>query len=68
MECRGDRRCVKMYFTERVVLKTCFLPGRAAIVIHGEKSISDEVGIAPLSRNVFIGEPSAKYNGTALIR
>uniref|UniRef100_F7FXQ0 Adhesion G-protein coupled receptor V1 n=1 Tax=Monodelphis domestica TaxID=13616 RepID=F7FXQ0_MONDO len=41
--------------------------GRAAIVIQGEKSISGEIGIAPLSRNVFIGEPSAKYNGTALI-
>ncbi|XP_036619299.1 adhesion G-protein coupled receptor V1 [Trichosurus vulpecula] len=41
--------------------------GRAAIVIQGEKGGSGEVGIAPSSRNVFIGEPSAKYNGTALI-
>ncbi|XP_031794624.1 adhesion G-protein coupled receptor V1 [Sarcophilus harrisii] len=41
--------------------------GRAAIVIQGEKGTPGEVGIAPSSRNVFIGEPSAKHNGTALI-
>ncbi|XP_074063616.1 adhesion G-protein coupled receptor V1-like isoform X2 [Macrotis lagotis] len=41
--------------------------GRAAIVLQGEKGAAGEVGIAPSSRNIFIGEPSAKHNGTALI-
>ncbi|KAM8777301.1 adhesion G-protein coupled receptor V1 [Rhynchonycteris naso] len=41
--------------------------GSASIIIRGDKGPSGEVGIAPSSRNVFIGEPSAKYNGTAII-
>lgn len=42
--------------------------GSASIVIRGDKGASGEVGIAPSSRHVLIGEPSAKYNGTAVIR
>ncbi|XP_036868013.2 adhesion G-protein coupled receptor V1 [Manis javanica] len=41
--------------------------GSASIVIRGDKGASGEVGIAPSSRHVLIGEPSAKYNGTAII-
>ncbi|XP_008827569.1 adhesion G-protein coupled receptor V1 [Nannospalax galili] len=40
--------------------------GSASIIIRGEKGAS-EVGIAPSSRHILIGEPSAKYNGTAII-
>ncbi|XP_066129903.1 adhesion G-protein coupled receptor V1 [Saccopteryx bilineata] len=42
--------------------------GSASIIIRGDKGASGEVGIAPSSRHVFIGEPSTKYNGTAVIR
>ncbi|KAI4570105.1 hypothetical protein MJT46_007399 [Ovis ammon polii x Ovis aries] len=41
--------------------------GSASIIIRGDKGASGEVGIAPSSRHVLIGEPSAKYNGTAII-
>ncbi|XP_019589799.2 adhesion G-protein coupled receptor V1 [Rhinolophus sinicus] len=41
--------------------------GSASIIIWGEKGASGEVGIAPSSRHILIGEPSAKYNGTAVI-
>ncbi|XP_006885449.1 PREDICTED: G-protein coupled receptor 98-like [Elephantulus edwardii] len=41
--------------------------GSASIIIRGDKEVSGEVGIAPSSRHVLIGEPSAKYNGTAII-
>ncbi|XP_036081242.1 adhesion G-protein coupled receptor V1 isoform X3 [Rousettus aegyptiacus] len=41
--------------------------GSASIIIRGGKGASQEVGIAPSSRHVLIGEPSAKYNGTAVI-
>ncbi|KAM5298193.1 adhesion G-protein coupled receptor V1 [Ctenodactylus gundi] len=41
--------------------------GRASIIIRGERGALGEVGIAPPSRHVLIGEPSAKYNGTAII-
>nr|XP_031304026.1 adhesion G-protein coupled receptor V1 [Camelus dromedarius] len=41
--------------------------GSASIVIRGDKGGSGAVGIAASSRHVLIGEPSAKYNGTALI-
>ncbi|KAM5328541.1 adhesion G-protein coupled receptor V1 [Glossophaga mutica] len=40
--------------------------GSASIIIRGDKGAS-EVGIAQSSRHVLIGEPSAKYNGTAII-
>ncbi|XP_033623594.1 adhesion G-protein coupled receptor V1 [Fukomys damarensis] len=41
--------------------------GRASIIIRGEKAAAGEVGIAPSSRHVLIGEPSATYDGTAFI-
>ncbi|XP_069348971.1 adhesion G-protein coupled receptor V1 [Eulemur rufifrons] len=41
--------------------------GSASIIIRGDKGASGEVGVAPSSRHVLIGEPSAKYNGTAII-
>nr|XP_040129297.1 LOW QUALITY PROTEIN: adhesion G-protein coupled receptor V1 [Ictidomys tridecemlineatus] len=41
--------------------------GSASIIILGERGAPGEVGIAPSSRHVLIGEPSAKYNGTAII-
>ncbi|XP_058384943.1 adhesion G-protein coupled receptor V1 [Diceros bicornis minor] len=41
--------------------------GSASIIIQGDKGASGEVGIAPSSRHVLIGEPAAKYNGTAII-
>ncbi|XP_027630761.1 adhesion G-protein coupled receptor V1 [Tupaia chinensis] len=41
--------------------------GSASIIIRGDKGASGEVGVAPSSRHVFIGEPSAGYNGTAII-
>ncbi|KAF6125476.1 hypothetical protein HJG60_009913 [Phyllostomus discolor] len=41
--------------------------GSASIIIRGDKGASGEVGIARSSRHVLIGEPSAKYNGTAII-
>ncbi|PNI73009.1 ADGRV1 isoform 11 [Pan troglodytes] len=41
--------------------------GSASIIIRGDKRASGEVGIAPSSRHILIGEPSAKYNGTAII-
>ncbi|KAM6148616.1 adhesion G-protein coupled receptor V1 [Erethizon dorsatum] len=41
--------------------------GRALIIVRGEKAASGEVGIALSSRHVLIGEPSATYNGTAII-
>ncbi|XP_008578647.1 PREDICTED: G-protein coupled receptor 98, partial [Galeopterus variegatus] len=40
--------------------------GSASIIIRGDKGAS-EVGIAPSHRHVLIGEPSNKYNGTAII-
>ncbi|XP_016041836.2 adhesion G-protein coupled receptor V1 [Erinaceus europaeus] len=43
------------------------LKGSASIVLRGDKGVPGDVGIAPSSRHIFIGEPSAKYNGTALI-
>uniref|UniRef100_A0A8C0C9F3 Adhesion G-protein coupled receptor V1 n=1 Tax=Balaenoptera musculus TaxID=9771 RepID=A0A8C0C9F3_BALMU len=43
------------------------IKGSASIIIRGDKGVSGEVGIAPSSRHVLIGEPSAKYNGTAII-
>uniref|UniRef100_H0X6E5 Adhesion G-protein coupled receptor V1 n=1 Tax=Otolemur garnettii TaxID=30611 RepID=H0X6E5_OTOGA len=41
--------------------------GSASIIIRGDTGASGEVGIAPSSRHILIGEPSAKYNGTAVI-
>ncbi|KAG8524634.1 Adhesion G-protein coupled receptor V1 [Galemys pyrenaicus] len=41
--------------------------GSASIIIRGDKGALGEVGIAPSSRHILIGEPSAKYNGTAII-
>ncbi|XP_077893636.1 adhesion G-protein coupled receptor V1-like isoform X2 [Ictidomys tridecemlineatus] len=41
--------------------------GSASIIILGERGAPGEVGIAPSSRHVLIGEPSAKYNGFAII-
>ncbi|XP_040304713.1 adhesion G-protein coupled receptor V1 isoform X6 [Herpailurus yagouaroundi] len=41
--------------------------GSASIIIRGDKGTSGEVGIAPSSKHVLIGEPSGKYNGTAII-
>ncbi|XP_045053798.2 adhesion G-protein coupled receptor V1 [Desmodus rotundus] len=41
--------------------------GSASIIIRGDKGASGEVGVAQSSRHVLIGEPSAKYNGTAII-
>uniref|UniRef100_A0A8C3XBP1 Adhesion G-protein coupled receptor V1 n=1 Tax=Catagonus wagneri TaxID=51154 RepID=A0A8C3XBP1_9CETA len=41
--------------------------GSVSIIIRGDKGASGEVGIAPSSRHILIGEPSVKYNGTALI-
>ncbi|XP_036887970.1 adhesion G-protein coupled receptor V1 [Sturnira hondurensis] len=41
--------------------------GSASIIIRGDKGASGEVGIAQSSRHILIGEPSAKYNGTAII-
>ncbi|XP_004678196.1 PREDICTED: G-protein coupled receptor 98 [Condylura cristata] len=41
--------------------------GSASIIIRGGKGAPGEVGIAPSSRHVLIGEPSAKHNGTAVI-
>ncbi|XP_048187347.1 adhesion G-protein coupled receptor V1 [Perognathus longimembris pacificus] len=43
------------------------LKGSATIIIRSVKGASGEVGIAPSSRHVLIGEPLAKYNGTAYI-
>jgi G-protein coupled receptor 98 len=43
-----------------------FNAGSASVIIRGDKSIS-EVGIASSSRHIIIGEPSATYNGTAII-
>ncbi|XP_055460041.1 adhesion G-protein coupled receptor V1 [Psammomys obesus] len=40
--------------------------GSASIIIRGDKATS-EVGIASSSRHIIIGEPSATYNGTAII-
>uniref|UniRef100_A0A8C0PTH9 Adhesion G protein-coupled receptor V1 n=1 Tax=Canis lupus familiaris TaxID=9615 RepID=A0A8C0PTH9_CANLF len=52
------------------LLHTCYVStsnlGSASIIIRGDKGTS-EVGIAPSSRHVLIGEPSGKYNGTAII-
>uniref|UniRef100_A0A2K6F8J3 Adhesion G-protein coupled receptor V1 n=1 Tax=Propithecus coquereli TaxID=379532 RepID=A0A2K6F8J3_PROCO len=47
--------------------KSTALKNCASIIIRGDKGASGEVGIAPSSRHVLIGEPSAKYNGTAII-
>ncbi|MBZ3889709.1 G-protein coupled receptor 98, partial [Sciurus carolinensis] len=41
--------------------------GSASIIIRGERGEPGEIGIAPSSRHILIGEPSAKYNGTAII-
>ncbi|XP_073933195.1 adhesion G-protein coupled receptor V1 isoform X3 [Castor canadensis] len=41
--------------------------GSASIIIRGDRGASGEVGIALSSRHVLIGEPSATYNGTAVI-
>ncbi|XP_069912554.1 adhesion G-protein coupled receptor V1 [Oryctolagus cuniculus] len=41
--------------------------GSASIIIRGDKGAPGEVGIAASSRHVLIGEPSARYNGTAII-
>ncbi|XP_075398780.1 adhesion G-protein coupled receptor V1 [Tenrec ecaudatus] len=41
--------------------------GSASIIFRGDKGVSGEVGLAPSSTRVLIGEPSAKYNGTAII-
>ncbi|XP_042546906.1 adhesion G-protein coupled receptor V1 [Dipodomys spectabilis] len=43
------------------------IKGSASIIIRSDKGASGEVGIAPSSRHILIGEPSAKYNGTAYI-
>nr|XP_021553254.1 G-protein coupled receptor 98 [Neomonachus schauinslandi] len=43
------------------------MKGSASVIIRGAKGTSGEVGIAPSSRHVLIGEPSGKYNGTAII-
>lgn len=42
--------------------------GSALIIIQGEKGAASEVAIAASSRHVLIGEPCARYNGTAIIR
>ncbi|XP_058512174.1 adhesion G-protein coupled receptor V1 [Ochotona princeps] len=41
--------------------------GSASIIIQGEKGAASEVAIAASSRHVLIGEPCARYNGTAII-
>ncbi|KAM4875921.1 adhesion G-protein coupled receptor V1 [Thomomys bottae] len=43
------------------------IKGSASIIIRSDKGASGEVAIAPSSKHVFIGEPSANYNGTAYI-
>ncbi|XP_054544211.1 adhesion G-protein coupled receptor V1 isoform X2 [Talpa occidentalis] len=41
--------------------------GSASIIIRGDKGALGEVGIAPSSRHILTAEPSAEYNGTAVI-
>ncbi|XP_051028356.1 adhesion G-protein coupled receptor V1 [Acomys russatus] len=40
--------------------------GSASIIVRGDRGAS-EVGIAPSSRHIIIGEPSVTYNGTATV-
>ncbi|XP_058132092.1 adhesion G-protein coupled receptor V1 [Dasypus novemcinctus] len=62
----GDRRFViQLTSTDKVEISP--VKGSASIVIRGDKGTSGEIGIALSSRHVLIGEPSAKYNGTAII-
>uniref|UniRef100_A0A2K5BZQ4 Adhesion G-protein coupled receptor V1 n=1 Tax=Aotus nancymaae TaxID=37293 RepID=A0A2K5BZQ4_AOTNA len=61
-----DRRfTIQLTSTDEVEISP--VKGSASIIIRGDKGASGEVGIAPSSRHVLIGEPSAKYNGTAII-
>lgn len=41
--------------------------GIATITILGDQGASGIVGIASTSTHILIGEPTGKYNGTALI-
>ncbi|KAM9694992.1 adhesion G-protein coupled receptor V1 [Trichechus inunguis] len=62
----GDKRFViQLLSVDEVEISP--VKGSASIIIRGDKGVSGEVGIAPSSRHVLIGEPSAKYNGTAII-
>nr|XP_014349406.1 PREDICTED: G-protein coupled receptor 98 [Latimeria chalumnae] len=41
--------------------------GSATIIVLGDGEAAGTVGVAPSSRQVLIGEPMGKYNGTAII-
>ncbi|XP_039111424.1 adhesion G-protein coupled receptor V1 [Hyaena hyaena] len=61
-----DRRfTIQLMPTDEIEISP--MKGSASIIIRGDKGTSGEVGIAPSSRHVLIGEPSGKYNGTAII-
>ncbi|GAB5567024.1 adhesion G-protein coupled receptor V1 isoform X4 [Prionailurus iriomotensis] len=61
-----DRRfTIQLIPTDEVEISP--VKGSASIIIRGDKGTSGEVGIAPSSKHVLIGEPSGKYNGTAII-
>ncbi|XP_045141134.1 adhesion G-protein coupled receptor V1 [Echinops telfairi] len=62
----GDKHFIIQLISIEVV-RLVFVLGSASIIIRGDKGVSGEVGIAPSSTHVLIGEPSAKYNGTAII-
>ncbi|XP_037657723.1 adhesion G-protein coupled receptor V1 [Choloepus didactylus] len=62
----GDRRfIIQLTSVDKVELSP--MKGSASIIIRGNKGTSGAVGIAPSSRQILIGEPSTKYNGTAII-
>ncbi|EHB10698.1 G-protein coupled receptor 98 [Heterocephalus glaber] len=60
-------RCFTIQLTAADEVEIAPGKGRASIIIRGEKAATGNVGIAPSSRHVLIGEPSATYNGTAVI-
>nr|XP_001918372.2 G-protein coupled receptor 98 [Equus caballus] len=62
-----EDRCFTIQLMSLDEVEISPVKGSASIIIRGDKGASEEVGIAPSSRHVLIGEPSAKYNGTAII-
>ncbi|XP_076995276.1 adhesion G-protein coupled receptor V1 [Tamandua tetradactyla] len=61
----GDRHfIIQLTAVDKVEISP--VKGSASIIIRGHKGAS-EVGIAPSSQHVLIGEPSTEYNGTAII-
>ncbi|KAM6225436.1 adhesion G-protein coupled receptor V1 [Rhynchocyon petersi] len=62
---RDKRFIIQLISVDEVEISP--MKGSASIIFRGDKEMPGEVGIAPSSRHVLIGEPSAKYNGTAII-